>query len=130
MFLFFGNFLLWSFLLYILSRVSMSSHKWTRLCTPTLKFSFIICLIYFNAIPLFPLFYFSFIIFFFLSPFRNHRSTNKESFVHTVISVFYVTFFFFFFPPQWNRAGSVLCWISEQDTLGALKPFDFTLCHF
>lgn len=88
-------------------------------------FDYIFCLFYFNPIPLL----LTFLLFgrlFFPSPFKNPKPTNEESFVYTVI--FYLLFYWGFF--QWDRAGSVLCWISVQCTSGTLKPFDFTLCHF
>lgn len=95
--LFFGDFAIWSFLVYILFKVSVSSQKWTRVCTSALTINLTsLSLIVFSVWSVLILFL-SCWLFLPFNSFKNPEPTTAESFVYTTISIFC---FLFFFPPS------------------------------
>lgn len=116
--LFFGDFAIWSFLVYILFKVSMSSHKWSRVCSSALTINWIsLSLILFSVWSILILFLSCWLFFYSTAS----RILNPPMQNHLYTPSFLFAIFFFFFFPQWDRAGSVMCWISVQCTSGTLK---------
>lgn len=123
---FFGDFAIWSFLVYILFKVSMSSHKWTRVCSSALTINWIsLSLILFSVWSILILFLSCWLFFYSTAsrilnpPMQNHLYTP---------SFLFAIFFFFFSPVRQGRQCDVLD-ISTVH-LRYTETFDFTLCHF
>lgn len=100
--LFFGDFAIWSFLVYILFKVSMSSHKWSRVCSSALTINWIsLSLILFSVWSILILFLSCWLFFYSTAsrilnpPMQNHLYTP---------SFLFAIFFFFFSPSETGQA--------------------------